>query len=132
MFCSSLIFCSIFGWGSVLCHLASWVLSGSGSSKVLKESVKVYEKVSFLKLQLAKRIFIWLEKKYYAFFSFFLDYQRRYISDEKQKQKILPENSFYLGFLSRTFTIYRRVREEGGYLFNSSIPFPPVSQTLRN
>ena len=39
---------------------------------------------------------------------------------------------FYLGFLSRTFTIHRTVGERGGYLFNSSLPVPPASQTLRH
>ena len=38
---------------------------------------------------------------------------------------------FYLGFLSRTFTIHRTAGEGGGYLFNSSLPLPPTSQTLR-
>ena len=38
---------------------------------------------------------------------------------------------FYLGFLSRTFTIYRRAGEGGGYFFNSSLQPPPASQTLR-
>ena len=39
---------------------------------------------------------------------------------------------FYLGFLSRSFTIHRTVGEGGGYLFNSSLPLPPASQTLRH
>ena len=39
---------------------------------------------------------------------------------------------FYLDFLSRTFTIHRAAGEEGGYLFNSSLPIPPASQTLRH
>ena len=39
---------------------------------------------------------------------------------------------FYLGFLSRTFTIHGTAGEGGGYLFNSSLPFPPASQTLRH
>ena len=39
---------------------------------------------------------------------------------------------FYPGFLSRTFTIHRAAGERGGYLFNSSLPPPPASQTLRN
>ena len=39
---------------------------------------------------------------------------------------------FYLGFLSRTFTIHRTAVEGGGYLFNSSLPLPPASQTLRH
>ena len=39
---------------------------------------------------------------------------------------------FYLGFLSRTFTIHMAAGEGAGYLFNSSLPFPPVSQTLRH
>ena len=39
---------------------------------------------------------------------------------------------FYRGFLSRTFTIHRTAGEGGGYLFNSSLPLPPASQTLRH
>ena len=39
---------------------------------------------------------------------------------------------FYLGFLSRTFTIHRTAGEGGGYLFNSSLPLPPASRTLRH
>ena len=37
----------------------------------------------------------------------------------------------YLVLLPRTFTIHRTAREEVGYLINSSLPLPPVSQTLR-
>ena len=39
---------------------------------------------------------------------------------------------FYLGFLSRTFTIHRTAGEGGGYFFNSSLPLRPASQTLRH
>ena len=39
---------------------------------------------------------------------------------------------FYLGFLSQKFTIHRTAGEQGGYFFNSSLPFPPASQTLRH
>ena len=39
---------------------------------------------------------------------------------------------FYLGFLSRTFTIHGTAGEGGGYLFSSSLPLPPASQTLRH
>ena len=39
---------------------------------------------------------------------------------------------FYLGFLSRTFTIHRTAGEGGGYLFNSSLPLPPASRALRH
>ena len=39
---------------------------------------------------------------------------------------------FYLGFLSRTFTIHGTAGEGGGYLFNSSLPLPPASQTFRH
>ena len=39
---------------------------------------------------------------------------------------------FYLGFLSRTFTIHGTTGEGGGYLFNSSLPLPPASQALRH
>ena len=38
---------------------------------------------------------------------------------------------FYLGFLSGTFTIHRTAGEGGGHLFNSSLPLPPASLTLR-
>ena len=39
---------------------------------------------------------------------------------------------FYLGFLSRPFTNHRTAGEGGGHFFNSSLPLPPVSQTLRH
>ena len=39
---------------------------------------------------------------------------------------------FYLCFLLRTFTIHETAGEGGGYLFNSSLPLPPASQTLRH
>ena len=39
---------------------------------------------------------------------------------------------FYLGFLSRTFTIHGTAGEGGGYVFNSSLPFPPASETLKH
>ena len=39
---------------------------------------------------------------------------------------------FYLGFLSPTFTIRETAGEGGGYLFNSSLPLPLASQTLRH
>ena len=38
---------------------------------------------------------------------------------------------FYLGFLSRTFTIQETAGEGEGYLFSSCLPLPPASQTLR-
>ena len=34
--------------------------------------------------------------------------------------------SFYLGFLSRTFTIHMTAGEGGGYFFNFSLPLPPT------
>ena len=37
---------------------------------------------------------------------------------------------FYLGFLSRTFMIHRTTGEGGGYLFNSSLPLPPLHRIL--
>ena len=37
---------------------------------------------------------------------------------------------FYLGFLSRTFTIHRTAGEGEGYLFNFSLPLTTASQTL--
>ena len=36
---------------------------------------------------------------------------------------------FYLGFLSRKFTIHRTVGEGGGYLFNSFVTLLPASFT---
>ena len=38
---------------------------------------------------------------------------------------------FFLGFHSRTFTIHRTAAEGGRFFFNSSLPLPPASQTLR-
>ena len=38
---------------------------------------------------------------------------------------------FYLVFLSQTFTIPRTRREVGDYPFNSSLPLPVVSKTVR-
>ena len=38
----------------------------------------------------------------------------------------------YLGFLSRPFTNHRTDGEGGAYFFNSSLPLPTASQTLRN
>ena len=39
---------------------------------------------------------------------------------------------FYLGFLSRIFTIHGTAGEGGAYLFNSSLPLPHASKTLRH
>ena len=39
---------------------------------------------------------------------------------------------FYLGLLSRTFTIHSAAGEGTDYLFNASLPLPPASQTLRH
>ena len=33
---------------------------------------------------------------------------------------------FYLGFLSQIFTIHKTAKEEGGYVFNSSVPPQPT------
>ena len=38
----------------------------------------------------------------------------------------------YLGFLSQLFANHRTAGEGGGHFFNSSLPPPPVSQTLRH
>ena len=76
---------------------------------------------------------------------FVIESHRHFFIDEKNLQKfsyqrayiclvILHDNFFfffYLGFLSRTFTIHGTAGEGGGYLFNSSLPLPPASQTLR-
>ena len=39
---------------------------------------------------------------------------------------------FYHDFLSRTFTNHRTPGKEGGHFFNSSLPIPSASQTLRH
>ena len=39
---------------------------------------------------------------------------------------------FNLGFLLRTFTNHRTAGEGGGHFFNSSLPLPPASETLRH
>ena len=51
-----------------------------------------------------------------------------------RKTKVFYESFFffYLGFLSRTFTIHGTAWEGEGYLFNSSLPLPPASQALRH
>ena len=38
----------------------------------------------------------------------------------------------YLGFLSKIFTNHRPAREGTGHFFNSSVPLPTTSQTLRH
>ena len=39
---------------------------------------------------------------------------------------------FLSGFFSRTFTIHKTAGEGEGYFFNSFLPLPPTSQTLRH
>ena len=39
---------------------------------------------------------------------------------------------FYLGFLSQIFAIHRVAEKGGRYLFKSSLPLPPTSQTHRH
>ena len=39
---------------------------------------------------------------------------------------------YYLGFLSRTFTNHRTAVEGGEHFFDSSLPLPSASQTLRH
>ena len=43
---------------------------------------------------------------------------------------VIKLSFFYLGFLSRTFTIHSTAEEGGGYLFNTSLLLPPALQTL--
>ena len=38
---------------------------------------------------------------------------------------------FYLGFLSQPLTNHKTAGEGGGHFLNSSLPLPPISQTLR-
>ena len=39
---------------------------------------------------------------------------------------------FYLGFPSQTFTIHRTAGKGTGYIFNSFLTFPHISQVLRH
>ena len=58
-------------------------------------------------------------------------YNYDYVSLYTYKQMIITKKkSFYLSFLSQTFTNHRTAGEGGRYLFNSSLPLPPASQTL--
>ena len=60
------------------------------------------------------------------------------LENTKKKSKKHPFYSrrvnffFYLGFLSRTFTIHRTSGEGGAYLFDSSVTLPPALQTRRH
>ena len=47
------------------------------------------------------------------------------------KLNILNYFCFYLGFLSQPFTNHRTAWEAGGHFFNSSLPLPTSSQSLR-
>ena len=53
------------------------------------------------------------------------------IKEINRLRKEINKFYYYLDFLSRTLTIHRTAGEVGGYLFNSSLPFPPASPTLR-
>ena len=48
------------------------------------------------------------------------------------QRQTLKKLFFFLGFLSQILTIHRTAGEGGGYIFNSSLPLPPTSQTLRH
>ena len=81
-----------------------------------------------------------------------IDEIRNYLIEETNQNELMNENIkkflefwtilitrllqffffFYLGFLSRTFTIHGTAGAGGGYLFNPSLPLPPASQTLRH
>ena len=50
----------------------------------------------------------------------------------KSKMHYFVDFFFYLGFPSRTFTNHKTAGEGGGHFFNSSLPLPPTSQTLRH
>ena len=54
------------------------------------------------------------------------------MNDKKMSKKSEYIFFVYLGFLSRTFMIHRTAGEGGGYLFNSSLPLSPASETLRH
>ena len=57
-----------------------------------------------------------------------------FLKNMHELQQLITEATyffFYLGFLSQTFTIQKTAGEGGGYLFNSSLPLTPASQTLR-
>ena len=53
----------------------------------------------------------------------------RYIKKDKFRI-FFVQNIFF--FFSRTLWIHRTAGEGGGYIFNSTLPFPPALQILRN
>ena len=66
----------------------------------------------------------------FQFFFVFCLFQNLYVVSISK----LPHNFFFcVGFLSWTFTNHRTAGEGGGgHFFNSSLPLPPASQTLRH
>ena len=58
----------------------------------------------------------------------FLNFQSTFRGFTSHKEAFF----FYLCFLLRTFTNHRIAEEDGGHFFNSSLPLPPASQTLRH
>ena len=55
-----------------------------------------------------------------------------YKVNDESKVRLYVYIFFYLGFLSQPFMNHRTVGEGGGHFFNSSLPLPPASQTLRH
>ena len=49
-------------------------------------------------------------------------YNSKHLSTVARVLLLMSQFFFYLGFLSRTFTIHKTAGEGGGYLFNSSVP----------
>ena len=60
-----------------------------------------------------------------------MNYALQFFSDNGYIKKWY-EFFFYVGFLSRTFTIHRTAGKGRGHFINSSLPLPPASQTLRH
>ena len=52
--------------------------------------------------------------------------------EESHEKKRRLQYSFFFCFFSRPFTIHRTAGGGGGHFFNSSLPFPPASQTPRH
>ena len=76
-------------------------------------------------------IAILIRIQFYLVFQFYLQNLRMKFPPIFHKECV-ASFFFYLGFLSRPFTVQRTARKEGGHFFNSSLPLPPASQTFRH
>ena len=79
--------------------------------------------------KLYKKIYIFI---YFCVHTYLLVFKQTYYKRKFLLATNLSFFFFYLGVLSRTFTIYRTTGEGGSYLFNSSLPLPLASRTFRH